>query len=96
MDTSDAECSAKTIMIDRQCSPIMLSVKNSDTESMVDTISKSISSSSHSEYQPAEKMSELLEKKKELKIKQGALLLLTNYFIDTDLKNYIGVPCKWL
>jgi len=85
----------KTIVIDRQCSPIMLSIKNSITEFMAVTIFKSMSSNSHNEYQPTvEKMSELLEEK-ELEMKRAALRV-TNYFIDADSKNYIGVSCKWL
>lgn len=69
--TSNAECLAKSLMVDRQCSSIIMPVESS--ESKTTTTSKSITSTSHSEYQPsAEEISDLFEEK-ELEMKRAAL-----------------------
>lgn len=91
--TSTAECLAKVDMVNRQCSPIIMPIASSSSESANFINSKS--STSHSEYNPLlEEISEL-EEEKQFEIKQTALRL-TNYFISTDPKNYIGISKHWL
>ncbi|XP_011859108.1 PREDICTED: uncharacterized protein LOC105556620 [Vollenhovia emeryi] len=91
--SSFEKCLAKPLMVDRQCSPIVF--ESSSSASQATTTSKTVTSSSHSEYQPStDEISNLLEEK-ELEMKRTALRL-TNYFISSDSKNYIGLPSKWL
>lgn len=91
--TTNTECLAKPTMVNRQCSPITIPAQSSSTSAIV-TSSKSLTNTSHSEYQlSTEEMSDLLEEE-QLEIKRT--LRVTNYFITIDSKSYIGIPTKWL